>query len=322
VNPREEARDKVEGRFEALVLEPSPPAVQEAPWFADDPTDPGGIPSGSKIVSPVENADTTWDTLCLQSPELSGWCAQRWLGAWKALHPLPTEFGTTREALHALAEHVLAPARHETNGKIGLRYTFCGFGTPFFGNNTQLRVEAADLVVQRGDAEERSPITSVAKAAAAAGITPGAPTEIYLPTTAPDFDRHLPIDEEASLSLGAWFGFSASVLEQFRWDHVGEGPSRVQLWPEHFDLSVELGHGGPTGTRAGYGASPGDENHLEPYLYVVPWSPGAPGQIWNNPHFRGASIGYNDLLNVSDQREAALSFFRRCFDALHAGRRP
>jgi hypothetical protein len=319
MNARHEARNRLEGRFQALVLEPSPPAVQEGPWFADDPTDPGGLPPDVEVVSPVTNADLTWDDLCRNSPEISEWCAQRWLGAWEPLRPLPSRFGETRETLHALAEHLLAPARQQTNGKIGLRYTFQGFGTPFFGRDIQLRIQGEELVIQRGEDEDRLSITSVAKAAGAAGIKPGAPTEIYLPTTSPNFDQQLSVDDEASLSLGAWFGFSASVLEQFRWDHFSEGPSRVQLWPEHFDLSVELGHGGASGTRAGYGASPGDENHPEPYLYVVPWSPGAPGQIWNNPHFRGASLGYTELLGLSNQRDAALGFFRRCFDALHAG---
>ena len=37
VDPRREAFDRVGGRYDVRVLEPSPPAVNEAPWFADDP---------------------------------------------------------------------------------------------------------------------------------------------------------------------------------------------------------------------------------------------------------------------------------------------
>ena len=53
---------------------------------------------------------------------------------------MPAGFAATRVALHALAERVVAPARQAANGKIGLRYTYRGFGTPFFGDR-QLRVE-------------------------------------------------------------------------------------------------------------------------------------------------------------------------------------
>ena len=42
-NPRDEANQRLSGRYDARVLEPSPPAVSEGPWFADDPvfSDPG-----------------------------------------------------------------------------------------------------------------------------------------------------------------------------------------------------------------------------------------------------------------------------------------
>jgi hypothetical protein len=36
MNPRREAYERLGGRFEVRVLEPSPPAVSEAPWCADD----------------------------------------------------------------------------------------------------------------------------------------------------------------------------------------------------------------------------------------------------------------------------------------------
>ena len=40
VDARKEAFDRVGGRFDVRVLEPSPPAVDVAPWFADDPVAP------------------------------------------------------------------------------------------------------------------------------------------------------------------------------------------------------------------------------------------------------------------------------------------
>ena len=45
-DPRQEAFDRLGGRYEVRVLEPSPPAVDEEPWFADDPAAPGDVPDG------------------------------------------------------------------------------------------------------------------------------------------------------------------------------------------------------------------------------------------------------------------------------------
>src|SRR5262249_28140276 len=52
----------------------------------------------------------------------------------------------TRESLHALAEHVLSAARYRATGKIGLRATSNGFGTPPFGDDEQLRIDGTTLV--------------------------------------------------------------------------------------------------------------------------------------------------------------------------------
>src|SRR6478736_2360976 len=53
-DPRAEATDKLGGDYEARVLEPSPPAVSEPP-YADDPVEPGEVPEGRELVSPVHN---------------------------------------------------------------------------------------------------------------------------------------------------------------------------------------------------------------------------------------------------------------------------
>jgi len=53
-NPRAEARVRISNRYEVRVLEPSPPAVNEGPWFADDPV------AGGELV-PLERAGArTW----------------------------------------------------------------------------------------------------------------------------------------------------------------------------------------------------------------------------------------------------------------------
>lgn len=80
-------------------------------------------------------------------------------------------------------------------------------------------------------------------------------------------------------------------------------PSRVQLWPEHFDVAVDLG---PEGNRANFGGSPGDSAHPEPYLYVGPWDrPEREGDYWNEPF--GASLSYGAIKEGADP----LDFLRR-----------
>src|ERR1700704_4578265 len=97
-NPRAEAKDKLGGDYEARVLEPSPPAGTDVP-YADDPVHPGEVPDGGLLVSPVHNrGDLTWEDIVREEPDLGPWCADRWLGAWKKLEPLPTSFAETRVA--------------------------------------------------------------------------------------------------------------------------------------------------------------------------------------------------------------------------------
>jgi hypothetical protein len=116
--------------------------------------------------------------------------------------------------------------------------------------------------------------------------------------------------DDAAALLGDWFGFGCSVLEQLRATAPDGAATRCQLWPEHFDLAVELGDEG-SGSRAGFGASPGDAAHPEPYLYVSPWAPRRPDDpFWNDTAFPGASLPYAALTGDAPiARDAALAFF-------------
>jgi hypothetical protein len=284
-NPRAEAEDKLGGDYEARVLEPSPPAVSDPP-YADDPVAPGEVPEGRQLVSPVHNrGDHTWDEIAAQDPEIAAWCADRWLGAWKRLEPLPPSFAETRIALHQVAEAVVSLERLPPN-EIALRYTRGGFGTPFFvkdGADCQVRVEHGELVRQAAVEERREPLPGVEIAAAT--------------------------------SLGDFYGLACSVLEQLRADEADGDPSLVQLWPEHFDIAIELGSE-KAGQRANFGASPGDDDHPEPYLYVGPWTAKVSGELWNATAFTGAELSYDELLSADDQRGAALDFMRERARAL------
>lgn len=193
------------------------------------------------------------------------------------LGPVPAKLTPTRVALHRLAEQVISPARREATGKIGLRATPGGFGTPVFGDGRQVRVEGTALVVVEHGRERRR--------------------------------EALDLDPAAVAFLADWYAFAADVLLALRAD-AGDSsePSLVQLWPEHFDIAVELGLE-RTGARATYGGSPGDETHPEPYLYVAPWAAPEPGELWQATGFNGAELGYAALLDAEDQRATALEFF-------------
>jgi hypothetical protein len=69
----------------------------------------------------------------------------------------------------------------------------------------------------------------------------------------------------------------------------------VQLWPEHFDIGLDLLRSG-SGEAIVAGVSPGDEHYAEPYVYVV-------GDDL-------VVLEYAALLAAHDQRAAALAFLR------------
>jgi hypothetical protein len=200
------------------------------------------------------------------------------------LAPLPPGFADTRVELHRLADEVLKPARERVSGRFGLRALPGGFGTPPFGDVLQLHVEGTELVARDGAEVTREPIDHV--------------------------------DADCAAALAAWFAFASGVLEELRADAPPElAATPPQLWPEHFDVAIELGSE-ERGARAGYGASPGDELHTEPYLYVTPWTARPEGELWNATAFPGAELSYVELLAAPDRREAALDFFHARRDAL------
>jgi hypothetical protein len=224
------------------------------------------------------------------------------------LEPLPDSFATTRSSLHALAEHVIAPARYRADGHIGLVATPGGFGTPHFGNDERIRVDGTELVHERPGSTTRVAITTIAAAAQFLGIAPGAPTEVYKPATDVAFDAHLAVTADGARALAAWIDFATSLLEEVRNAYSALAPTPIQMWPEHFDLSCDFGDA-DAGARANYGASPGDAAIPAPYLYVGPWDAarrtGALGT-----HGFGAALTYDDVRGGASERAAGLEFFR------------
>jgi hypothetical protein len=202
-----------------------------------------------------------------------------------ALQPLPAAFQTTVAELHRVATEVVSPARKPDN-EIALIATPGGFGTPVFdvrGAPHQVRVEGAALVFRAGDDARR---------------------------------EALDVDPDAAARLAGLYAFAAAMLETLAAGASDEdAPTPAWIWPEHFDIAVELGSE-REGRRANYGFSPGDEHHPEPYAYVGPWTADVAGDLWQATGFRGAELSYAELLAAPDQRAAALEFFHTRKEAL------
>ncbi|MFN8051470.1 MAG: hypothetical protein U0Q22_08550 [Acidimicrobiales bacterium] len=207
---------------------------------------------------------------------------------------------TTRSALHTLAEHVLAPDLHRSTGKIGLRRTAGGVGQPEHlvdGVRRRVRVDGDRLAVTDGDTETWHPLSTLGAAADAVGVTLGAGTGAYEPSTPSAADTSIAVSAEAAASLSEWFDLVDAALERFRSGRSELSPTVVQLWPEHFDLATSM-------VEINFGGSPGDEGRPEPYLYVGPWTPRV-GDFWNEPY--GAAIGRSEVASIDD----AVEFFER-----------
>ena len=191
---------------------------------------------------------------------------------------LPDAFTATRDSLHRLAEHVLAAALFQSTGRIGLRVTAGGFGTPRFvhdGLERQVRIEGAELVVVDGATRRTIEVHSIAQAAEFVGIAAGGPAAVYALVTPLEPDAELTIDATSAAVTYEWLSLAADALERFRTSHADLEPSTAQLWPEHFDLAISV-------AEVNYGGSLGDAQHHAPYAYVGPWQPDAvTGEFWN-----------------------------------------
>jgi hypothetical protein len=233
-----------------------------------------------------------------------------------SLPSLPAGFADTREALHRLAEQVIKPAREQTSGEWTLTETPGGFGTPVFGDDCQVRVEGDELIVRERGEERRTPIETLAGAAEAIG--PG-----LLPHGLAGLDEDpLGIDPAASAALAAAYALGREALDLIRGAAgPGDEPTEPTLWPEHFDLAIEIGSE-PPGRRANYGLSPGDADHPEPYFYVGPWAAVDPGPVWNARGFGGAELGYRELAAAEDPVALSVEFALERKQAIDRQERP
>jgi hypothetical protein len=208
------------------------------------------------------------------------------------LQQLPEGFATGREELHRIAEELLRPKRLlETGNEIALSFTPGGFGTPRWAQGVEsglpgtARVEGSEIVIVDGSEQKRTPID---------------------------------VDPAVSAAIADWFALGTVALAGLIEAGPDLDPEPIRLWPEHFDVATVLGDE-PAGSRANFGASPGDEAHPEPYLYVGPWVEQPEGETWNAVGFHGAELRHADLLEADDQLSAATHFFTSHLAALGPG---
>ena len=198
----------------------------------------------------------------------------------------------TRRGWHALAEQVLAGPQYRAAGTIRLQVTPGGFGQV----KGPLRVEGGELV---GDGV-RMPIRgTLAELAAAVGVEPGAPADLYHDHADLGPTEPLEVDPAAAAELAGWLARGEQGMRALAPDQ------QPVLWPEHFDLGIQL-------DEVNYGISTGDAGHPLPYAYVGPWTPRT-GPFWNAPF--GALRAAADLPDVP----AVAAFFAEGRELAAAG---
>ncbi len=139
-------------------------------------------------------------------------------------------------------------------------------------------VDADELVVDAPGGSRWHHLNTIGEAAAFVGVEPGFPSELYPPATPLHVDEPLHLDRRAAEVVTAWNAFCAELLESFANEIADANPSPLILWPEHFDQAFYT-EDADEARRANYGASPGDDDHPEPYLYVGPWGTPATNEL-------------------------------------------
>jgi hypothetical protein len=198
----------------------------------------------------------------------------------------------TRDSWHRVAEHVLAAGQYADTGKIGLHPVPGGFQTRLpLRDGRQLSVINTELIVDESTGRRSAPLTTLAAAAQFAGVTPGMPASVYPPATPLQLDEPLSVDPVSAQRLASWYELADAALRRFAAE-VGLGEHEPVLWPEHFDLGITM-------NNVNYGASPGDDQIAEPYLYVGPHAgPPMTDDFWNASF--GAAVTNQRIGSIED----------------------
>src|ERR1700712_1514841 len=155
---------------------------------------------------------------------------------------------STRQALHAVAELLLAGPAYAKDADIRLRATPGGFGV---WQQPGPRVDGTDLVV--GD--RRIPLVgTIAAVAEAAQLSPRSLADVYAGVVTTPVDAALEVSPDAAAVLAAAFDHGHHALLAVAPD------AEPILWPEHFDIGISV-----AADEVNYGISPGDTFIATPY---------------------------------------------------------
>ncbi|MEM9516778.1 MAG: hypothetical protein AAGA42_18160, partial [Actinomycetota bacterium] len=209
-----------------------------------------------------------------------------------------------REELHRVATHVVSRARAAANEYISLRVLPGGIGTPAFSAaGRRVRIVGSWLVVEdeaaQGGHVRTAPIvgSTLRELAALVQVDLDAPYDAGADTPPlGELDSGIDVAPGALETIAEWFAVAGRALDQAVIELTGRGLQLTgpRLWPEHFDVAIEVHLAGGAGINLG--GSPGDGFSEEPYLYVGPWGPDRPGDpdFWNAPF--GAVLTRGDLV--------------------------
>lgn len=231
------------------------------------------------------------------------------------LAPLPDTYARDTVHVRRLATHVLARARWQAVGRIGLAPTPGGIGTPAFGPaTTVVRLTDTHLLVERDGDVTATPLAGASLRSLAEAASADVDVEFSVGADTPelgDVDEPLAVDPDVIRAIGRWQAFGWATIDAVVAELGPEAvPARTQLWPEHFDAGTSVALGPGADDRTNLGAANGDAWSAEPYLYVAPWGPERPGDpaYWNAPF--GAAVGHGALAAAPDPRAAAEAFLR------------
>ncbi len=235
---------------------------------------------------------------------------------------LPADWTEQRATLHRLATHVLARTRNGATGRFSLEPTVGGFGTPVFrtaaGTFRRLRITTGDdgayLVDEQVTSESATryvALFDISLTALADTIGVDLDPSFAVGHDSPalgDPDRPINVDPTAVSAIGEWYALGSAAIDRSVTTPTASAPSVARLWPEHFDLAIDV-EVAPN-RRCNLGASPGDESYPDPYLYVGPWGDERPGEdgYWNAPF--GAVLGHAAVVTSDSPLLTATTFFR------------
>lgn len=239
---------------------------------------------------------------------------------------LPDDWPGERTTLRLLATHVLARAQASATGHFALTVLPGGFGTPQFGpDRRRVRLAGGSMFVETAVAERSGETVASSQIHPVAGSTIGAlctaagcepDGDFSVGHDTPplgDVDATIRLDADSVTVLGDWFHLGQRAIDSCLASLPDPQASVVRLWPEHFDLGVDIAIDprARSGARTNLGAAAGDDFHQEPYLYIGPWGDERPGppEFWNAPF--GATLGFGELDAADNPLAMANEFFLR-----------